>query len=366
VIAEAAKGFLRGYWECAPPDATLKVAIGTNNYRGATQQLDTSRAHGQAWGQMIGQLHAWLQAEAPPDVQDRLAVFGGNDIEMSWNTPALTKAWVEGYALATSRPFINFGTCDGCPTTGNPTQPPNNGWTVEDVWQVNGPAYVIPFPEIYLRNGVNADQWYRMSLYGALNKGSKLNFGGLLTQWQACQDRGTCGGLTDNTPQQGWEQLQSALNADPRTAMPLPPPSDITWQNITTTNGMNSQMAGAFSPLADVVRQPTGQGAIVEGVLPPLSAMHFLAENAWESAQVIVFAGLVRDPATGGDDTQARGGVAVFTLDEVGAYIFPPRLLPAPISTSALRVVRAGGGILTLSDGATLLRFDVAARAWIE
>jgi len=29
-------------------------------------------------------------------------------------------------------------------------------------------------------------------------------------------------------------------------------------------------------------------------------------------------------------------------------------------------VVRAGGGILTLSDGATLLRFDVAARAWIE
>jgi hypothetical protein len=267
---------------------------------------------------------------------------------------------------ATSRPFINFGTCDGCPTTGNPTQPPNNGWTVEDVWQVNGPAYVIPFPEIYLRNGVNADQWYRMSLYGALNKGSKLNFGGLLTQWQACQDRGTCGGLTDNTPQQGWEQLQSALNADPRTAMPLPPPSDITWQNITTTNGMNSQMTGAFSPLADVVRQPTGQGAIVEGVLPPLSAMHFLAENAWESAQVIVFAGLVRNPAAGGDDTQARGGVAVFTLDGAGAYIFPPRLLPAPTLTGALRVVQAEGGILTLSDGATLLRFDVAARAWIE
>ncbi len=366
VIAEAAKGFLRGYWECAPPDATLKVAIGTNNYRGATQQLDTSRAHGQAWGQMIGQLHAWLQAEAPPDVQDRLAVFGGNDIEMSWNTPALTKAWVEGYVQATSRPFINFGTCDGCPTTGNPTRQPNNGWTVEDVWQVNGPAYVIPFPEIYLRNGVNADQWYRMSLYGALNKGSKLNFGGLLTQWQACQDRGTCGGLTDNTPQQGWEQLQSALNADPRTAMPLPPPSDITWQNITTTNGMNNQMAGAFSPLADVVRQPMGQGVIVEGVLPPLSAMHFLAENAWEDAQVIVFAGLVRDPASGGDDTQARGGVVVFTLDEAGAYIFPPRLLPAPILTGALRVVQAEGGILTLSDGATLLRFDVAARAWIE
>jgi hypothetical protein len=313
---------------------------------------------------MIGQLHAWLEAEAPPEVQGRLAVFGGNDIEMSWNTPALTKAWVEGYALATSRPFINFGTCDGCPTTGNPTQQPNNGWTVEDVWQVNGPAYVIPFPEIYLRNGVNADQWYRMSLYGALNKGGKLNFGGLLTQWQACQDRGTCN-ATDNTPQQGWQQLQSALNADPRTAMPLLPPSDITWQNITTTNLM-SGLNVAPGPSAEVPRQPTGQGVIVEGVLPPLGAMHFLAENAWESGQVIVFAGLVRDPAAGGDDTQARGGVAVFATSPAGDYLFPPLLMPAPLPAAALRVVRAEDSILILSDGVALLRFDVDARTWME
>jgi len=114
------------------------------------------------------------------------------------------------------------------------------------------------------------------------------------------------------------------------------------------------------------VRQPTGQGAIVEGVLPPLSAMHFLAENAWESAQVIVFAGLVRDPATGGDDANARGGVAVFEVGAAGEYFFPPRLMPAPLQVGALRIVRADGDVLTLSDGALLLRFDVAARAWME
>jgi hypothetical protein len=365
VIAEATKAFLRGYWECAPPDATLNLAVGTNNYRGATLQLDTSRAHGQAWGQMIGQLHTWLENEAPPGVRGRLAVFGGNDIEMSWNTPALTKAWVEGYVQATSRPFINFGTCDGCPTTGNPTQRPNNGWTVEDVWQVNGPSYVIPFPEIYLRNGVNADQWYRMSLYGALNKGSKLNFGGLLTQWQACQDRGTCGGLTDNTPQQGWQQLQSALNADPRTAMPLPPPSDITWRNITTTNAMTGM---TFDPslAADVPSLPAGEGVIVEGILPPLSAMYFLAQNAWESARVIVFAGLLRDPATGGDDANARGGVVVFAISAAGEYVFPPQVIQAPLQTAAPRVVGAERDVLTLSDGAITLRFDVSTRAWVE
>jgi hypothetical protein len=368
VIAEATKGFLRGYWECAPSDATLNVAVGTNNYRGATQQADTSFAHGQAWGQMINQLHTWLQSQAPPGVSERVAVYGGNDIEMSWNTPALTRAWVNGYASATPRPFINFGTCDGCPTTGNPTQNPNNGWSVEDVWFVNSAPAAIPFPEIYLRSGINADQWYRMSLYAAQNKGGPLPFGGLLTQWQACRDRSACGGLTDNTPQQGWQQLQDALNADLRTAMPLPLPSDITWQNITTTHGTHDPIPDAMiaSPPADVARQSAGAGAIVEGVLPPLGAMHFLAQNAWEGERLIVFAGLLRDPATGGDDANARGGVAIFATGAAGEYVFPPRLMPAPFQAGALRVVRAEGRVLTLSDGALLLQFDVAAQTWIE
>ncbi|MCL6511844.1 MAG: hypothetical protein K6U78_14300 [Anaerolineae bacterium] len=362
-IAEASKAFLLGYWEYAPAAARLNVAIGTNNYRGATLQPDTSFAHGQAWGQMINQLHTWLQSEAPPGVSERVAVFGGNDIEMSWNTPALTKAWVNGYASATSRPFVNFGTCDGCPTTGNPTQNPNNGWTVDDVWFVNSAPVAIPFPEIYLRSGINADQWYRMSLYAAQNKGGPLAFGGLLTQWQACQDRGTCGGLTDNTPQQGWRQLQDALNADPRTAMPLPPPSDITWRNENLTT-QSAKDANATE--ADVSRIPSDDGAIVEEVLPPLSAMEFLPGNAWVNGRVAIFAGLARDPATGGDDTNARGGVAVFAIGAAGEYIFPPRLMRAPLQTAALRVVRAEDGTLILSDGDVLLRFDLAAHAWIE
>lgn len=363
VVAEVSKAFLRGYWECAPETARLSLAIGTNNYRGATLQPDTSFAHGQAWGQMIGQLHTWLQDAAPPGVRDRVAVFGGNDIEMSWNTPALTKAWVDGYVSATARPFINFGTCDGCPTSGNPTQNPNNGWTVDDVWQVNRPPYAIPFPEIYLRSGVNADQWYRMSLYAAQNKNAKLAFGGLLTQWQACQDKGTCGGLTDNTPQQGWRQLQDALNADPRTAMLLPPPSDITWRNESlTTKGTRD----AIGIRAKVSRIAAGDGEIVEGVVPPLGSMDFLAGNAWSSDDVVVFAGLVRDPAAGGNDANALGGVAVFEVSPAGQYVFPARLIPVPVPAAALRIVRAESSTLTLSDGVTLLQFDAIAHVWIE
>jgi hypothetical protein len=365
-IAEASKAFVRGYWECAPASAKLNVAIGTNNYRGATLQPDTSFAHGQAWGQMVNQVHTWLQDTAPPGVKDRIALFGGNDIEMSWNTPALTKAWVNGYASATARPFVNFGTCDGCPTTGNPTQSPNNGWSVEDVWQVNGPSNAIAFPEIYLRSGVNADQWYRMSLYAAQNKGATPAFGGLLTQWQACQDKGSCGGLTDNTPQQGWAQLQAALNADPRTAMPLPPPSDITWQNgggLTTENTEDTEVRKA-----NVVSVAQGEWEIVESVLPPISAMQFVAQNAWRGRvgerEVIVFAGLVRDPAMGGDDTTSRGGVAVFHVDKAGNYASLPEVSAAPIAAQALRILSADGAILTATDGAVTMAFDSVSQQW--
>jgi hypothetical protein len=231
------------------------------------------------------------------------------------------------------------------------------------VWQVNGPSYAIAFPEIYLRSGVNADQWYRMSLYAAQQKGAKLAFGGLLTQWQACQDKGSCGGLTDNTPQQGWEQLQAALNADSRTAMTLPLPSDITWQNGVATATEDTKNAGA-----KVLRLAAGDGEIVESVLPPISAMQFLSQNAWRGRvgerEVIAFAGLVRDPAAGGDDATSRSGVAVFEVGAMGEYVAAPALLSAPAGANALRIVGAQGAVLTLSDGVVTMQFDLAVGEW--
>ena len=91
------------------------------------------------------------------------------------------------------------------------------------------------FPEIYARSGIHARQWQYISLYAALQKGARIEFAGVLTQYQACQDRDPSGcradGL-DNTPQQGWEQMQDVLNADTRTTQVLPTPSDITWLTI--------------------------------------------------------------------------------------------------------------------------------------
>ncbi len=359
-IASAVQGFLRGYWSCAPEDATLDVGIGTNNYL-RVDMTDPTRSytHGALWAQMVNQVHAWLQANAPPSATHRVRVFGANDIEMSWSSAALTRAWLNGYASVAQRPMINFGTCDGCPTTANPTQSPNNGWTVEDVWYVNS-GVAVAFPEIYLRSGINADQWYRMSRYAALNKGQPLVFAGLLTQWQACQER-TCNG-TDNTPQQGWKQLRDALNADPTTALTetLPAPSDITWVNRFASAGAMQ----AFAPQASLPTRPTPNGEIVESLLPPLPASVFIAENAWigqhDAETLTAYAGRARDPLNGGIDEAEIGALVLF--DAQGGW----RLVHAPEGMGALRVVDERAHVLWVSDGARTAQFDLRQQQWRE
>ena len=52
-----------------------------------------------------------------------------------------------------------------------------------------------------------------------------MQFLGTLTQLAAA------GGCCTNPPDQGWEQLFDALNADPLTAQQLPYSTDITWAN---------------------------------------------------------------------------------------------------------------------------------------
>ena len=119
------------------------------------------------------------------------------------------------------------------PETGTPTanSPCNNGWVVDNIWYVSWGAY--PFyviPEIYNTAGVNAEQWYRISLYSALYKGSKIYFPGTLTQYQACQQMGSCSGQ-DNTPSQGWAQLFNSVGADSRTALTnIRWSTDIKWR----------------------------------------------------------------------------------------------------------------------------------------
>lgn len=234
-IAEAVRWWLQGYWNCAPSNAHVTVALGTNNCGYIPGQAgclanstNITREHGVAWHQLVKSVNDWVITST---YASKFTIAGANDIELSWSGPQETRAWVDGYfAAGHDFALYNFGACDGCPYLASQNWVLPNGWTKEDVWYVSwGASTAYPLPEIYLTNGWNASQWYLMSVWAFNTHGSPMVMSGAMTQWQACQDVGGCTS-TDNTPAQGWLQLYNMLNADARTAQPLKWSTDITWQ----------------------------------------------------------------------------------------------------------------------------------------
>ncbi len=245
-IETAVQAYIQGYWVCSAEDQTsqVMVAVGTNNYGGygsnSTNQ-DTRRtyayAHGKAWAQMVVRLLQWVWSNG---YGRQVSVAGAIDIEWDaqltgWNTPYVTYGWVNGFNDWDNNQAIyyNFGACVGCPTSPNPgwVYSSANPWTQYDVYRVSyGVQPAWPLPEIYATSGVNARQWQAISRYGALYLGWPMEFAGVMTQYQACQQRGGCSGI-NNTPEAGWMQLRNALNADALTYQPiLRWITDIRWQ----------------------------------------------------------------------------------------------------------------------------------------
>jgi hypothetical protein len=365
-IADAAKAFLRGYEDCAPNYARLNLAIGTSNFRGTT-----NFEHGRAWAQLVNTLNTWLSATSLFEGEglgvrsvesDRFAFLGANDIEPSWNTVTNTRNWVQGYASAALHPYLNYGSCDGCPSAQFPNWQPNNGWSLDDIWFVSQGARIArPFPEIYATNGIHAHQWQWVNVYAAQQKGERMRFAGVLTQWQACQQTAPVqcrdDGL-DNTPQQGWQLMQAALNSDEGTAQPLPPPSDISWRSVPVSTTWLSN------------RLSITDGLIISDVQAPLPAQTFIAKNLWLAAQangetLLVFAGSVRDPEAGGHDSP-QGAVAVLVWGADGAFDRKRTLiLRAPTLMPALHVQRKEANVLVLAtDDGEQVTFSLAQMNW--
>ena len=229
LIADTTEQFARGYYLCTGSDTSsqLYLAAGVNNYG-----TGVTNAHGSAWATMVGSINTWVSNKG---YSSQVKIRAATDIEPDFGTATAARAWVNGYnGSYGSGPWLyNVGAASGCPWTGTPTaySPCNNGWVVNDVWYVSWgatPFYVIP--EIYNTGGVNAEQWYRISLYSALYQGGKIMFPGTLTQYQACQQMGGCSGI-DNSPSQGWIQLFNSVAADTRTSLTnIRWSTDIKWR----------------------------------------------------------------------------------------------------------------------------------------
>ena len=221
-IRRATVAYAQGWLSCIGErtPAHLELAIGTSNYGS-----EVTYQHGRAWAHMVNRADAVIrEAGADPWVR----ITGANDIETGWAGPSDSKAWVKGYASEALLPYYNYGAAGGCPPYGTC----NGGWSVDDVWFVAwGMGKGLMVPEIYANSGANAEQWYQLSLYGALEHGKPIRFAGVMTQLASCIDvSDPCEGVS-NSPSEGWQQLWHALNADSRTASGLRFLTDISWRN---------------------------------------------------------------------------------------------------------------------------------------
>jgi hypothetical protein len=254
-IRDAIKNYGQGYYVCSGIDdlSHLTIGIGTSNWEldnysaaNATYAL----AHGQAWAQMVNDVNAWFVAQG---YSGQVAAWGANDIELSWNSYAVTKLWMDGYDTVNLYPMLDYGALEGCPTrlqtgwkcSGGPTGDwaPAGIPNQERAWyKAYGAPPNYPLPEVYIVYGTNARQWAYLSYYGYTAHGKPMEIKGSLTQWQACQQvtdplydciNETDPDLnTDNPPEQGWQQMQDEVNEWPGTSQIIPWSTDIKWLEL--------------------------------------------------------------------------------------------------------------------------------------
>jgi len=247
-ITIAVQNFINGYMACSDHVSDIVVGIGTSNFAFLSSFLppgcpeDTNRwmcyennayDHGSAWAAMTRNVSTWVDDH---NYENQVTVSGANDIELAWNYPDNTVAWVDGFNDNDNNAviFYNYGACEGCPTRNNPNSNPTlvNGWTMflahYTAWRV-APAW--PIPEIYLNNGVHARQWAYLSKWGVDHGYPKMIFLGTMTQLQACGGIDKSGCLTtDNTPEEAWYQLFNEVNFWPSTSLTnIPWMTDIDW-----------------------------------------------------------------------------------------------------------------------------------------
>jgi hypothetical protein len=220
-IANSVQKYARGYVQCAGRHAPsrLRIGVGTSNYG-----RDVTYRHGQLWGKLVEHVNHWL---ASHNLRDRVVATGANDIEPGWRGPVATRRWIRGYASRTRMPYYDYGGAAGCP----PYSDCLGDWTMEDMWYVAwGSGLGIPLPEVYAESGINALQWYHLSLYAYRHHRQPMRIAGVMSQAGACRSRTGCAGLK-NSPARAYAQMYRALNADSRTAQPLRWVTDITWRN---------------------------------------------------------------------------------------------------------------------------------------
>lgn len=227
-VSSAVKSFAEGYYQCSGTDTTsnLVVGVGTNNKPTSCDTLERAYGHGQNWGEMISCLNQWALAQR---IVHQVQFYAASNIEVSWSKPDWARAWLDGLEQQQDVLMLHFGDAAGCPYEEQPHWSCGPDWSVEDVWYVSwGASSALPLPLIYLTDGVHAKQWAYLSRYSVENHGYRIDFTGVFTQWQYCQQFSWCNG-TDNSPEEAYQQMISELDKHPETSQSIKWKTDIRW-----------------------------------------------------------------------------------------------------------------------------------------
>lgn len=223
--------FSHGYYVCTGTNTTVKayIALGTNN-SGALSNI-TAEA-GDKFATTVTNAVSKTK-ESGRQWYKQGIVIGGNDFEAWGNTSrnAESIAWINAYSSYAGSPIIvNYGSADGCPSSGSTSGSSCNlglvASTIIHVSWISPKSW--PLPEIYSSSGTQSKQWKLLSKYSISTGHTKFAFRGVMAQSGACSQVGGCSG-TNNSPATAWNQLNNEINSDPTTATNPGPPTNIWW-----------------------------------------------------------------------------------------------------------------------------------------
>jgi hypothetical protein len=163
-----------GYHDCHVKGGVI-IEYGNSNYHMSNVGMSTT----DAW-------HAgYNQERTVEELSHYQAAHGywsqgagaASDMEPSYDRQLITKQLVNGATARGWAIYDDYGSVDGCPTSGSTDGPCNNGWHVSDVAYVSFHGLALPLPEIYYT--VSADQWTVIRKYWDANSRGDYFFDGV-------------------------------------------------------------------------------------------------------------------------------------------------------------------------------------------
>jgi hypothetical protein len=153
-IEQALQAAADGYHACHVRGGAI-IEYGNSNYELSNSGMSTTDAWNAGHDQMAqAEILANYQVDHGYTSQGAGAA---SDMEPSYDAPLITKQLVNGASAQGWAIYDDYGSVDGCPTSGSSNGPCNNGWSVADVGYVSFHGMALPLPEIYY--AVSASQW---------------------------------------------------------------------------------------------------------------------------------------------------------------------------------------------------------------